>query len=142
MVSKYAFGSPFETEAVTAELAAAAYTGQAVCGDIPVDISVENGFSFSFEMDGADVVYGLGEANRGINKRGYRYVSNCTDAPHHTEEKGSPNGAHHIIITRRRKCRCTVHTILSSFQERGMWDCFLTIRRQSALTSDTRGRIS
>lgn len=98
MVSKYAFGSPFETEAVTAELAAAAYTGQAVCGDIPVDISVENGFSFSFEMDGADVVYGLGEANRGINKRGYRYVSNCTDDPHHTEEKVSLYGAHNFII--------------------------------------------
>ena len=98
MVSKYAFGSPFETEAVTAELAAAAYTGQAVCGDIPVDISGENGFSFSFEMDGADVVYGLGEANRGINKRGYRYVSNCTDDPHHTEEKVSLYGAHNFII--------------------------------------------
>ena len=25
-------------------------------------------------LDDKDVVYGLGEANRGINKRGYRYV--------------------------------------------------------------------
>ncbi len=32
-------------------------------------------------MDEDDIVYGLGESNRGINKRGYCYISNCTDDP-------------------------------------------------------------
>lgn len=54
MVQKYAFGSPFETEAVTAGPAAVEYTGQAVCGDIPVDISLENGFACSCQLSVSD----------------------------------------------------------------------------------------
>lgn len=103
MVQKYVFGSPFETEAVTAGPAAVGYTGQAVCGDIPVDISLENGFACSCQLSDTDIVYGLGEANRGINKRGYRYVSNCTDDPHHTEEKVSLYGAHNFVIISGKK---------------------------------------
>ncbi|MCI8899145.1 MAG: alpha-glucosidase [Lachnospiraceae bacterium] len=103
MVQKYVFGSPFETEAVTAGPAAVEYTGQAVCGDIPVDISLENGFACSCQLSDTDIVYGLGEANRGINKRGYRYVSNCTDDPHHTEEKVSLYGAHNFVIISGKK---------------------------------------
>ncbi len=103
MVQKYAFDSPFETEAVTAGPAAVEYTGQAVCGDIPVDISLENGFACSCQLSDTDIVYGLGEANRGINKRGYRYVSNCTDDPHHTEEKVSLYGAHNFVIISGKK---------------------------------------
>lgn len=94
MVEKYVFGSPFETEAVTAELAATAFAGTLACGEI----SLEDGFRFSYQMDDTDVIYGLGEANRGINKRGYLYVSNCTDDPNHTEEKVSLYGAHNFII--------------------------------------------
>lgn len=98
MVNKYVFGSPFETEAVTAELAAVAYAGQELYSGISVKVSPEDGFALGCHMDDADVVYGLGEANRGINKRGYRYVSDCTDDPHHTEEKVSLYGAHNFII--------------------------------------------
>ena len=95
---KNVFGSPFETEAVTAGPAAVEYTGQAVCGDIPVDISLENGFACSCQLSDTDIVYGLGEANRGINKRGYRYVSKCTVDTHHTAEKVSLYGAHNFVI--------------------------------------------
>ena len=49
-------------------------------------------------MDEDDIVYGLGEANRGINKRGYCYISNCTDDPVHTEDKRSLYGAHNFIV--------------------------------------------
>ncbi|MBQ3583201.1 MAG: alpha-glucosidase, partial [Lachnospiraceae bacterium] len=38
------------------------------------------------------------EANRGINKRGFRYVSYCTDEPCHSEEKESLYGAHNFIL--------------------------------------------
>ncbi len=106
MVEKYVFGSPFETEAVTEELAAVAYAGQADGGllnEILLEISLEDGFACSLKMEESDVVYGLGEANRGINKRGYRYVSNCTDDPHHTEEKVSLYGAHNFVIISGKK---------------------------------------
>ncbi len=103
MVEKYVFGSPFETEAVLEELAAAAYAGQELVSGVSLEISLENGFACSCMLDDKDVVYGLGEANRGINKRGYRYVSNCTDDPHHTEEKVSLYGAHNFIIISGKK---------------------------------------
>ncbi|MDE7204449.1 MAG: alpha-glucosidase [Lachnospiraceae bacterium] len=99
MVEKYIFGSPFETEAVMAEMEAAEYTGKVICGEI----LLENGFCYRCQMDDTDVIYGLGEANRGINKRGYKYVSNCTDDPHHTEEKTSLYGAHNFIIISGKK---------------------------------------
>lgn len=95
MVKKYVFGTPFETEAVVAQIAVEQQTTHIDCGSILVE---ESGFTFCYEMDKQDVIYGLGEANRGINKRGYLYVSNCTDDPHHTEERTSLYGAHNFII--------------------------------------------
>ena len=49
-------------------------------------------------MDDEDIVYGLGEANRGINKRNWCYVSDCADDPNHTEDKRSLYAAHNFII--------------------------------------------
>lgn len=92
MIQKYVYGNPFQTDAVVAEITAS--------DSIPSYgiICTENGFRFSFTMSESDVVYGLGEANRGINKRGYQYVSNCTDDPNHSEDKISLYGAHNFII--------------------------------------------
>ena len=92
MVKKYVFGEPFETEAVTIPVEKEA--GVPEVGTI----KIENGFAFTYTMDDTDVIYGLGEANRGMNKRGYIYVSNCADDPNHTEEKQSLYGAHNFII--------------------------------------------
>ena len=49
-------------------------------------------------MEENDIVYGLGESNRGINKRGYCYVSDCSDDPNHTEDKRSLYAAHNFIL--------------------------------------------
>ncbi len=92
MIKKYVYGSPFETEAVVVNMEAA--EGIPAYGAI----STEDGFSFTCKLDAEDVVYGLGEANRGINKRGYCYVSDCTDDPNHTEGKRSLYGAHNFIV--------------------------------------------
>lgn len=92
MIQKYVFGNPFDTEAVVEKISPA--TGTPQYGTI----SLENGFHLSYEMDKNDIVYGLGEANRGINKRGFLYISNCSDDPNHTENKNSLYGAHNFII--------------------------------------------
>ncbi len=92
MIRKYRFGDPIETEAVVENIQAE--QGEPQFGET----SIENGFSFSYIMDGDEIVYGLGEANRGMNKRGYRYVSDCSDDPDHTEDKASLYGAHNFII--------------------------------------------
>ena len=43
-------------------------------------------------------VVGLGETVRGINKRGWVYVSNNTDEPHHDEDKRSLYASQNFII--------------------------------------------
>lgn len=92
MIRKYRYGAPFDTEAVTVKI-------ETANGAFPYGkISLEKGFDFTYVMDEDDIVYGLGEANRGINKRGYCYISNCTDDPNHTEDKRSLYGAHNFII--------------------------------------------
>ena len=92
MIRKYTYGAPLRTDAVTSEIPAesGALSYGAVC--------TKDGFSFTYTMDSDAVVYGLGEANRGINKRGYCYISDCTDDPNHTEDKRSLYGAHNFIV--------------------------------------------
>lgn len=92
MIQKYCFGEPFETDAVVVPVDEDAGTP-----DVGA-ISLSDGFSFSYTMVESDIVYGLGESNRGINKRGYLYVSECADDPDHTEDKVSLYGAHNFII--------------------------------------------
>lgn len=92
MIQKFVFGVPFETEAIVKNISPS--KGIPNYGVV----SHENCFNFSYKMEDADIVYGLGEANRGINKRGFLYVSNCSDDPNHTENKTSLYGAHNFII--------------------------------------------
>lgn len=94
MVKKYVFGTPFETEAVTEHIAAETPDSGVGIGEV----STQEGFCLRCKMEDSDIVYGLGEANRGINKRGYLYVSDCTDDPDHSEDKVSFYGAHNFII--------------------------------------------
>ncbi len=93
MITKYTHGSPINTEAVTASLEACSVS------EFPFEHRVENGkFIFSFEMKKSDILYGLGEAPRGINKRGWLYESYCSDDPFHTETKHSLYAAHNFIL--------------------------------------------
>lgn len=94
MVKKYVFGTPFETEAVTEHMTALSPDSGVGIGEV----STQEGFCLRCRMETLDVVYGLGEANRGINKRGYLYVSDCTDDPEHAEDKVSLYGAHNFIV--------------------------------------------
>jgi alpha-glucosidase len=92
MIKKYTFGTPFQTEAVVVPM-------EAVPG-VPDygTICTADGFTYTYHMDEEDIIYGLGEANRGINKRGFIYTSYCSDDPNHLEETRSLYGAHNFII--------------------------------------------
>lgn len=62
MIRKYRYGTPFDTEALTEKI-------ETTEGVFPYgEISQEEGFAFTYIMDEDDIVYGLGESNRGINK--------------------------------------------------------------------------
>lgn len=56
MIQKYTYGTPFETDAIVTSIPAS--EGTPAYGTI----STENGFSFTYDMDDNDVVYGLGES--------------------------------------------------------------------------------
>lgn len=92
MITKFTFGTPFETEAVVKDIPSSA--GCPTYGNI----NLTDGFSFSVTMADNDVVYGLGENMRGINKRGFLYISNASDDPYHTEDKSSLYSAHNFIV--------------------------------------------
>ena len=92
MIKKYTYGKPFQTESVVVDIAAE--KGQPDHGNI--DLTA--GFSYTFGLGDSDIVYGLGEANRGINKRGYKYISNNADNPHHHEDVYSLYASHNFII--------------------------------------------
>ena len=97
MIQKHVYGKPFSTEAVVTEVPAG--EGTPAYGKI----DTEKGFCFTYIMEETDIVYGLGEANRGLNKRGYCYISDCTDDPNHTEDKRSLYGAHNFIVVSGRE---------------------------------------
>ncbi|MGN0154206.1 MAG: TIM-barrel domain-containing protein [Lachnospiraceae bacterium] len=92
MIKKYTFGTPFQTEAIVVPVEKT--EGVPEYGSI----SLTEGFTFTYQMNQEDIVYGLGEANRGINKRGFLYTSNCSDDPNHLEDTVSLYGAHNFII--------------------------------------------
>lgn len=94
MIRRYQYGKPIETEAVLNK--------PPICGREELPFRQE-GNTLICELEEKDIVYGLGENVRGINKRGWIYVSNCTDDPNHKEDTRSLYGAHNFIIISGRR---------------------------------------
>ena len=93
MILKYVYGNPIETEAVIQQIEIAKK-------ELPFFQIKKEGeaVSFSYLMDKDDIVYGLGEQVRGMNKRGFLYRSNCSDDPCHREDTNSLYGAHNFLM--------------------------------------------
>lgn len=91
MIAKYRFGTPLETGAVVTPLPES---------PLPMDCFTvtSDPLTLSCPLVEGAAVYGLGENVRGINKRGWHYESQCTDCPHHSEDKLSLYGAHNFLI--------------------------------------------
>ena len=94
MVKRYIFGTPIDTEAVLNKPDASIWQADE---ETPFPILID-GKNIKINMNKGDIVYGLGETVRGINKRGHKYISYCTDDPKHTEDKNSLYGAHNFIM--------------------------------------------
>lgn len=93
MIQKYLYSVPFDTESVVAPIPAS--QGEPPVGTVKTS---ESGFCFACPLAEGDRVYGLGEANRGINKRGFVYVSDNVDDGLHTENKQRMYAAHNFIV--------------------------------------------
>ncbi len=90
MIQKYKFGNPIETFAVVENFTAAE-------GDMPFFDIIDDGM-FTCRLANNDIVYGLGEQVRGINKRGWKYTSSNTDNCNHQEDTTSLYGAHNFLL--------------------------------------------
>lgn len=92
MITKYTFGSPFRTEAVIADIPACTQA-------LPETVGISNDSrTLTINLAPDDIVYGLGENIGGINKRGRKYISNCTDDPNQTESRHSLYAAHNFAV--------------------------------------------
>ena len=94
MIQHYRFGHPIHTGAVldkpTMDITPVM--------DFPGwDISPSNG-SLSKTLSESMRVFGLGETVRGMNKRGWIYISNKTDDPNHDEDKRSLYASQNFIL--------------------------------------------
>lgn len=58
----------------------------------------ESHYGWQFALSPDDVVYGLGESVRGMNKRGFVYEAFCADDPSHTPDKSALYGAHNFFV--------------------------------------------
>lgn len=91
MINRFVYGTVRETDAVQQK-------PQAATGALPYFAVDEETMTFTYTMDPADRVYGLGENVRGINKRGWIYESKCADEPEHKEDRRSLYGAHNFLV--------------------------------------------
>ena len=127
MIKKYTNGKPIDTEAVVEKFEALPIS------DFPFEHRFEDGkFIFSFEMEPRDIVCGLGESPRGINKRGWVYESYCTDDPFHTETKSSLYAAHNFILLSGGKS----FGLFVDFPARVRWDLGYTRENTAEITLD------
>ncbi|MBP5250315.1 MAG: hypothetical protein J6Z46_09965 [Lachnospiraceae bacterium] len=90
MIRKYRLGDPIETESVVCSVP--------VTEGLPAGLLYVSEGCFKKSLNENTRVYGLGETVRGINKRGWKYISNCTDDPVHTETKHSLYAAQNFIL--------------------------------------------
>ena len=90
MIRKYTFGNPFNTEAVVVNLDEEKTL-------LPF-FEVKENKEFILRLKDSDIVYGLGEQVRGINKRGWHYTNFNADNPHHHEDTRSLYGSHNFLI--------------------------------------------
>ena len=91
MIRKFSFGHVFRTESVPSAM-------QAGSGVMPHMKVNEERMTLTYRMAPDDVIYGLGENVRGINKRGWIYESKCSDEPKHLEDRRSLYAAHNFIV--------------------------------------------
>jgi len=92
-IKRYRFGRPISTDAVI-------LSGN----EIDVEeieyfiLEDQEPLKLRYKMHQDDIVLGLGENQKGINKRGGIFESYCSDDPVHTSDKKSLYGAHNLLI--------------------------------------------
>ena len=110
MIYRLKLGNPFETDAVVNfeevnDRSDVEFLE--LLGNLEVQLFIDNhpsdgqpAVTVTYEMSDEAVIYGLGESMRGMNKRGYKYISDNTDEPDQLEGKHSLYGSHNFIVVK------------------------------------------
>ena len=94
MIRKYTFGNPIPTDAVVLEIPREPGTPPMFdCETRP-----EGSVSLRLSLHPEEVLFGLGQSVRGIDKRGFRYESWNYDIFGHTENQQSLYSSHNMLI--------------------------------------------
>jgi len=94
MIRRYTFGNPLPTGAVVQQ-----YPPEA--DPLPyftLESSRDGSLSFTLSLREDDILFGLGEAVRGMDKRGHIYESWNSDVFNHTEATSSLYGSHNFLV--------------------------------------------
>ncbi len=90
-IVKYEFGEPYDTGAVVSETK----RGTGIPEGFRYDADAQ---TLYYGLNEKDMIFGLGETVRGINKRGWIYVSNNSDDPAHDDNKTSLYASQNFLI--------------------------------------------
>lgn len=92
MITKYTYGYPFKSDSVVQTIRKSE-------GPLPYfKVKSDDQLRLTLKLGHDDLIYGLGENIRGINKRGFTYESRCMDGARHTDDRISLYAAHNFII--------------------------------------------
>ena len=94
MIRRFTYGTPLPTDAVVKEIPA----DPGVMPYFSVRTGTDGAVSFSITLHPDEVLFGLGQAVRGMDKRGHRYESWNSDVFNHTEERPSLYGSHNFLV--------------------------------------------
>lgn len=95
MVKKFKFGKPYETMAVVEDIALSDISELKY---LSVSEVPKGGYLFTAQLRKLNFFYGLGEATRGINKRGWIYTSYNEDNPNINDCRTSLYAAHNFYV--------------------------------------------
>ena len=93
MIRRYRYGDPVRTDAIREQVPLTDGAPSPFRAE-----RTEQGVRLSLKLARGEIVYGLGESARGINKRGWVYESWNTDDPHISEARSSLYGSHNFLL--------------------------------------------
>ncbi len=90
-IKRYDYGTPYDTGAVVQNIV--------ISEGVPEHFEYDDvSETFSYRLKDRDLVFGLGETLRGINKRGWIYISDNADDPSHDENKTSLYASQNFLL--------------------------------------------
>ena len=128
MIRRYTFGTPLPTDAVVQSLSSET-------DSLPfftVKSGEDGSLTLSLSLRDDEVIFGLGESVRGMNKRGYHYESRNTDCPSHNESQSSLYASHNFLLFFSPE---RLFGVYLDDPGRVLWDLGYTKRDEAVITS-------